>query len=417
MDAATPKAAAIIREGDPSQSRPNNTEVKVDTADVVKNSEGTSKSNDISKGTEKKKKNAAKKKQSDTSRLKKDKRKKKKVIATESSSDSSDDSTEDSDSSGEPEENNTILRKRAVKKPQDVRKTKLPDKVKGVPCGKVAAEETDSDSSVSDSETDDEEEEEEANAALAPRTSKKNHGKGKGQGKETDQLAELVAKIENLQRLVSFGQFGQTQYPQQTPWQSQNGGIGTGLGGVGGLGAAGFDGVLNNLPPLPPLFPNTAGRSTLNSHTRDLFRNIGRTPPAKNAAGLAGLDDGQDPLGDPIARLAPYASKKESLALRRSKAKNAVPEKLDYKRVDQVWDNTIHNFKLQDTAKFAKETKYDGFCFHVRRTFDWEGKYKSTVVDIKSKLLRECLQDVIGNIKGVSLVDETPKLDPNVLFL
>lgn len=91
--------------------------------------------------------------------------------------------------------------------------------------------------------------------------------------------------------------------------------------------------------------------------------------------------------------------------------------KLDYKRVDQVWDNTIHNYKLQDTAEGASDAKYDEFLFHVRRTFDWEGKYKATLVDIKSKLLRECLQEVIGDIKGVSLVEETPKLDPNMLFL
>jgi len=91
--------------------------------------------------------------------------------------------------------------------------------------------------------------------------------------------------------------------------------------------------------------------------------------------------------------------------------------KLDYKRVDQVWDNAIHNYKLQDTAEGATDAKYDEFLFHVRRTFDWEGKYKATLVDIKSKLLRECLQEVIGDIKGVSLVEETPKLDPNMLFL
>jgi len=91
--------------------------------------------------------------------------------------------------------------------------------------------------------------------------------------------------------------------------------------------------------------------------------------------------------------------------------------KLDYKRVDQVWDNSIHNYKLQDTAERTVDTHYDEFIFHVRRTFDWEGKYKATYVDIKSKFLRECLQAVMGNIKGVSLVEETPKLDPNMLFL
>ncbi|KAH6631402.1 hypothetical protein F5144DRAFT_216528 [Chaetomium tenue] len=99
------------------------------------------------------------------------------------------------------------------------------------------------------------------------------------------------------------------------------------------------------------------------------------------------------------------------------KKKRQKATKLDYKRVDQVWDDAIHNYKLQDTAEGKVDAQYEEFIFHVRRTFDWEGKYKATVVDIKSKLLRECLQDVIGDIKGVSLVDDTPKLDPNMLFL
>lgn len=40
-----------------------------------------------------------------------------------------------------------------------------------------------------------------------------------------------------------------------------------------------------------------------------------------------------------------------------------------------------------------------------------------TVVDIKSKLLREALTDVMDGVKGVSLVEETPVVDPNLLFL
>jgi hypothetical protein len=55
--------------------------------------------------------------------------------------------------------------------------------------------------------------------------------------------------------------------------------------------------------------------------------------------------------------------------------------------------------------------------FNVRRTFDWEGKYKTTVVDIKSKLLKEALSDIMDGVKGVSLVEETPVVDPNLLFL
>ncbi|KAH7163542.1 hypothetical protein B0J13DRAFT_38711 [Dactylonectria estremocensis] len=90
---------------------------------------------------------------------------------------------------------------------------------------------------------------------------------------------------------------------------------------------------------------------------------------------------------------------------------------LDFKRVDWVWDNKIHNYTLQDTTESVGDSQYNDFIFHVRRTFDWEGKYRATLVDIKSKLLRECLQDVMGDVTGVSLVDETPKVDPHLLFL
>ncbi|KAI9163808.1 ATPase family AAA domain-containing protein [Paramyrothecium foliicola] len=89
----------------------------------------------------------------------------------------------------------------------------------------------------------------------------------------------------------------------------------------------------------------------------------------------------------------------------------------DFKRVDWVWDTSMYTFKLQDTAETTNDSQYNDYIFHVRRTFDCEGKYRATFVDIKSKLLRECLQDVIGNIRGISLVDGTPKLDPNLLFL
>ncbi|KND91654.1 ATPase family AAA domain-containing protein 3B [Tolypocladium ophioglossoides CBS 100239] len=91
--------------------------------------------------------------------------------------------------------------------------------------------------------------------------------------------------------------------------------------------------------------------------------------------------------------------------------------KVDFKRVDWIWDTTLYTYKLQDTADMAMGSLYDEYIFHVRRTFDCEGKFRATIVDIRSKLLRECLQDVIGNVRGASLVDETPKLDPNLLFL
>ncbi|CRK13964.1 hypothetical protein BN1723_010178 [Verticillium longisporum] len=146
-------------------------------------------------------------------------------------------------------------------------------------------------------------------------------------------------------------------------------------------------------PPVPSGGPSLGklpppGRSSANRTTK--------FPLGTKPLGLGGADD----------------KKKHPL-----KTESGVPTRLEYKRVDQVWDSTIHNFKLQSTAEGSSDAQYDAFVLQIRRVFDFEGKYKSTTVDVKSKLLRECFQDVIGNIKGVSLVDNTPRLDPNLLFL
>ena len=72
---------------------------------------------------------------------------------------------------------------------------------------------------------------------------------------------------------------------------------------------------------------------------------------------------------------------------------------------------------MTDTKEDEDAAIYDQYIFNVRRRFDWEGKYRSTVVDIKSKLLREALNSVMDGVKGISLVEETPAVDPNLLFL
>ncbi|KAH6660843.1 hypothetical protein BKA67DRAFT_510002 [Truncatella angustata] len=154
-----------------------------------------------------------------------------------------------------------------------------------------------------------------------------------------------------------------------------------------------------------PRNDNYKARNTLNTHRSGRLDSTTR----RNSNGSS--------LGDEDA------DEENSLGLRRNpntKAEGGVKKgqpRLEYKRVDQVWDSTIHNFKLQDTAQTSTNSRYNEYLFHVRRTFDWEGKYKATVVDIKSKQLREALRDIIGTTKGLTLVEDTPKLDPNMLFL
>ncbi|PYI09885.1 hypothetical protein BO78DRAFT_394738 [Aspergillus sclerotiicarbonarius CBS 121057] len=101
----------------------------------------------------------------------------------------------------------------------------------------------------------------------------------------------------------------------------------------------------------------------------------------------------------------------------KSKGRKKAASKIAFKRVDQLWDNTIHNFKLTETVDDPDANEWDQYLFTVRRKFDWDNKYLETVVDLKSKYLRDALAKVMDGVKGVSLVQETAVVDPNMLFL
>lgn len=107
-----------------------------------------------------------------------------------------------------------------------------------------------------------------------------------------------------------------------------------------------------------------------------------------------------------------HASKRKVAKRKSSKSKFST----EYKRVDQLWDTTIHNFKLKESAE-EDDSEFAEYAFLVRRTFDWENKYKETYVDIKSRQLRAALAAVMKDCKSVSLEAEEPVIDPNILFL
>ncbi|KAF9895043.1 hypothetical protein FE257_004671 [Aspergillus nanangensis] len=101
----------------------------------------------------------------------------------------------------------------------------------------------------------------------------------------------------------------------------------------------------------------------------------------------------------------------------KSRGRKKAASKVAFKRVDQLWDNTIHNYKLTETIDDPGANEWDQYLFTVRRRFDWDNKYLETVVDLKSKHIREALAKVMDGVKGVSLVQETAVVDPNMLFL
>ncbi|KAL2133526.1 hypothetical protein VTI74DRAFT_2212 [Chaetomium olivicolor] len=292
---------------------------------------------------------------------KKQQQKKNKAVSpAESSSDSdSDDSSDGSSSSSSYDESASEAedskRKRVAKKRQDPQKVKKKARTKK---GKkpTRSQETSSSSS-SDSISSDSSDSSDDETPVPSR-------------------AELAKQIQQLLLLQQQQQQQQQQHQGGGPYQYNTG-------------------ITNNIPP--PIYDSGL------RHNPGRARRVAGRPPGRGNLGLGGLD--------------PNLLLDGKQQQQKDKKKRQKATKLDFKRVDQVWDDTIHNYKLQDTAEGTVDAQYDEFIFHVRRTFDWEGKYKATIVDIKSKLLRECLQDVIGDIKGVSLVDDTPKLDPNMLFL
>ncbi|KAL3471826.1 hypothetical protein BJX99DRAFT_15722 [Aspergillus californicus] len=91
--------------------------------------------------------------------------------------------------------------------------------------------------------------------------------------------------------------------------------------------------------------------------------------------------------------------------------------KVAFKRVDQLWDKTVHNFRLTETVNDPAVNEWDQYIFTVRRRFDYNNKFIETVVDLKSKYLRDALSIVMDGVKGISLVQETSVVDPNMLFL
>jgi SpoVK/Ycf46/Vps4 family AAA+-type ATPase len=123
----------------------------------------------------------------------------------------------------------------------------------------------------------------------------------------------------------------------------------------------------------------------------------------------------RDVVMDPLPPIEDFIKTGKKDKKEKKKPKRA--SKVAYKRVDQLWDQSIHNFKLTETVKETGDAVWDQYIFTVRRRFDWEHKYLATIVDIKSEPLKQCLQHVMSGVKGISLVEDTPHLDPNMLFL
>ncbi|KAE9986895.1 hypothetical protein EG328_004337 [Venturia inaequalis] len=88
----------------------------------------------------------------------------------------------------------------------------------------------------------------------------------------------------------------------------------------------------------------------------------------------------------------------------------------DFKRVNFLWDTTLHQWVTKEELEEVAD-EFDNYGFVVQRNFDYDNHYISTSVKVKSKALKESLEEVMKDVQGQTLEAEEPSVDPNMLFL
>ena len=79
--------------------------------------------------------------------------------------------------------------------------------------------------------------------------------------------------------------------------------------------------------------------------------------------------------------------------------------KTEWKRVDEIYDETVGRWVVRESAPWTGKDNEDAFydyCFVINRKFGHNSPRSITTIVIKSDLLRDVLHKAIGNIPPVS---------------
>ncbi|KAF2174657.1 P-loop containing nucleoside triphosphate hydrolase protein [Zopfia rhizophila CBS 207.26] len=91
--------------------------------------------------------------------------------------------------------------------------------------------------------------------------------------------------------------------------------------------------------------------------------------------------------------------------------------KFAYKRVDEVWDKKAYKYKIAEpVAPTGEVTELDQYVFVIRVRIDKSTKEPTSYIDIKSELLRDILSVILQDVRVVSLAEDMPSIDQNVLY-
>ncbi|KAJ5830859.1 Spastin [Penicillium chrysogenum] len=91
--------------------------------------------------------------------------------------------------------------------------------------------------------------------------------------------------------------------------------------------------------------------------------------------------------------------------------------KSQFKTVVEVWDKEACKYRIAEPTETSNDLDdYAEYAFVVRERVDRTSKEVVSFIDIKSEGLRDILRDVLHDIKAVSLMEDKPSIEQNVLF-
>ncbi|KAJ5544149.1 hypothetical protein N7494_005428 [Penicillium frequentans] len=88
-----------------------------------------------------------------------------------------------------------------------------------------------------------------------------------------------------------------------------------------------------------------------------------------------------------------------------------------FKTVVETWDKEASKYKIGDPVETGSSLDdYAGYAFVVRERIERKSAEVTPYIDIKSEGLRDILRVVLHDIKAISLMEDKPSIERNVLF-
>ncbi|KAL9004824.1 MAG: hypothetical protein Q9188_002368 [Gyalolechia gomerana] len=90
--------------------------------------------------------------------------------------------------------------------------------------------------------------------------------------------------------------------------------------------------------------------------------------------------------------------------------------RLEYKTVDEHWNDKTSRYETVESTPAGEVDGLDKYIFVARARIDKKTSEPVFYVDIKSEKLRDILRTVLQNIHGISLREDKPQIERNLLY-